>query len=399
MQMKQQLFRNSKLLDNIKTIRVPFLRERHPFLFKGFMRNKIVILFLLTYLTSSCTEQDFFAISGLPAVNITELDYNSVSLGINTDTSEHLALLISKKDEFSKDFKFSSTVNKTDSLNYSKIKFSKKGSEIIFSDLVNKTAKISVINMDELQNYYIALYRKEKDKFVLYQKLKFSTVEKEPTIQAQNITFGSVSDSKMIIGFQPGNGKGRLVLIKKDTFPDLPLDGIDVKFSSFYGTDSSKVGNNTYCVFNSYVESDNKVTVTNLSDGKYYFAVIEYNGAGPFTNYLKTFGTNNLRFKHTSLKAPLALAAQIIDSNNFMAKWEKHPDVEYYILDVAEDENFAKIIEPYDGVDVGDSNIVEIQLPFNLNNRQVFYRLRAFSSGTITAVSNVIRVTANEINK
>ena len=350
------------------------------------------ILIFLSFLNLSCKEQDYFKVEDKPEILIENIGQNFISLNITSlDKNQNLQLLISKTDNFESKIDTTKDVILFDSLNYSSLKFNDKSHAIVFNSKLDSSRKIVINNLENLTDYTLALYKSEKGKLILHRKLNFSTVVESPITSSKNLTFADVTDKEMTITFQPGNGEGRIVIARKDSIPEFPTDGIDYIHNVKYGSDSSKIGKNTYCIYKTNISADNKFTVTNLKPGKYYFAVIEYNGNGQHISYLGEF-TTNLRAKNTSLSAPLALPAEIIDLNNFVAKWEKHPDAEYFLLDIAEDSEFVNIVFPYEGVDVGDSNIVEIELPFSLDEKNIFYRVRAFANGTITGSSNVIKV-------
>jgi len=355
--------------------------------------NYIIILSIifLSFFNVSCKEQDYFKINTKPHILIENIGPNYINFKIVPDNSNDLMqLLISKNDKFDNNTDTLSNLVYNDTINYSMIKFN-NNQGLVFNSKFNKSKNVYISNLENLTDYYFALYKREKGKLILHQKIKFSTVVEAPSVHSKNITFSNVTDTEMTISFQSGNGEGRIVLMRKDSAPELPTDGIEYKFSQKYKNDSAILKNNTYCIYKTKISADNKIVVSNLEKGKYYFAVIEFNGNGKHINYLGEFN-GNIRTKSTSLEAPVALPAEIVDLNNFVAKWEKHPDAEYFMLDIAEDEQFVNIVQPYENVDVGDSNIVEIELPFSLENKKLYYRVRAFVNGTITNSSNIIKV-------
>jgi hypothetical protein len=350
----------------------------------------LILMLLIFNFSISCSEQDYYSVKSYPNIKIIDLDTSTAVFEIKTDTTRQIIITISNKENTKLEKNRISDIVK-DTINIKKINFSNDYG-IIYNNKISLGDFIYLNELSNLTTYYLTLYFINKDDIILHSKLKFNTVFPLPTEQSRNITFNNVTNNQMTVGWTPGNGLGRLVLIRKDTFPEFPTDGFDYKANNKYGDAKSKIGNNTYCIFNSTNKDENSVTVTNLNKGKYYFLVLEYNGEGFYRNYLKTTNTNNLRFKQTSIAAPIALEAEIIDDYNFVARWKKEQAVEYYLLDVAEDENFVNIIQPYENVDVGDSNLVEIQLPFSIKEKDVFYRLRAYSNGSITENSNVIKV-------
>ena len=351
--------------------------------------NLILILIIIN-LSTSCSEQDYYSVKNLPNIKIIDIDTSTAIFEIKTDTTRQIVITISKNENTKLERNRISDIVK-DTININNINFSNDYG-IIYNNKISLGDFIYLKELSKLSTYFLSLYIIKNEDIILHSKLKFNTVFHLPTEQARNITFNNVTNNQMTVGWAAGNGFGRIVLIRKDTFPELPIDGTDYLANNKYGESKSKIGKNTYCIYNSYDKNDNSVTVTNLESGKYYFVVLEYNGEPQFRNYLKTTSTNNLRFKQTSIAPPVALEAEIIDDYNFVARWKKEHSVEYYLLDVAEDENFVNFIQPYENVDVGDSNLVEIQIPFSIKEKDVFYRLRAYSNGTITENSNIIKV-------
>lgn len=351
---------------------------------------KVILILIIINFSVSCSEQDYYAVKSYPFIKIVDLDTTTAIFEIKTDTTRQIVITISNKENTQLERSRISDIVK-DTININNLKFSNDYG-IIYNNKISLGDFLYLKELAKLTNYYLSLYIIKNNEIILHSKLKFSTVFHLPTEQARNITFNNVTSNQMTVGWAAGNGLGRIVLIRKDTFPEFPTDGFDYYANNKYADPKSKIGINTYCIFNSTNRDDNSVTVTNLESGKYYFVVLEYNGEPPFRNYLKTITTNNLRFKNTSINPPVALEAEIIDDYNFVARWKKEQAVEYYLLDVAEDEKFVNIIEPYDNVDVGDSNLIEIQLPFSIKEKDVFYRLRAYSNGSITENSNIIKV-------
>jgi len=358
------------------------------------MNFKILFLFtLLSFLNLSCQEQDYFKINEYPKIQIINIGQDFINFNIEPNNKNYsIQLLISNKDNFDNTIDTLSNTINYDSLDYDSHKIN--NNFVVYNGNTSKIKNLIVNKLDILKKYYLALYINKDGKSILHSKFNFSTVVAQPTSQSRNITFADVTDNAMTISFQSGNGEGRLILMRKDSAPEMPIDGIEYNYTTKYGDKSSLVGTNTYAIYKSKIFSDEKFTVTNLTKGKYYVAVFEFNGSEDHISYLNEL-SGNIRSKNTSIAPPVALPAEIIDVNNFVAKWVKEPDVQYYLLDLAEDEKFSKFVFPYEDVDVGDSNIIEIELPFNLEKKKVYYRVRAFVNGNITGSSNVIQVEKN----
>jgi hypothetical protein len=115
------------------------------------------------------------------------------------------------------------------------------------------------------------------------------TMFAEPTTQATNVTFSSVSGTGFTIGWTNGDGTNRLVLVKAGSAVDAtPIDGNFYSSSTTFGN-GTQIGSENYVVYN-YTGSS--VNVTGLTEGTtYYVAVFEYNGSSTASgaqNYLST---------------------------------------------------------------------------------------------------------------
>ena len=117
----------------------------------------------------------------------------------------------------------------------------------------------------------------------------FSVSSGYPTIPATNIVFTAVGPSSMTIGFTPGNGTKRIVLVKAGSSVNAgPVSGVNYSASTVMGA-GSEIGTGNFVVYNG---SGNEVTITGLLPGTvYYAAVYEYNLGNNVNaiNYLQAF--------------------------------------------------------------------------------------------------------------
>lgn len=356
------------------------------------MLNKIYIFIVLFLIASnlSCSGQDYFDTKEKPDIRINKIDENFVNFEVITDSKQKVAVLVADNDNFPTEIKKIADIN-NGKLDISNLKKLENNNLIVFNNNVNKSKKIELNNLNKISDYYFAIYKYVNKKYQLHKKIKFHTINPTPTVQAENLTFSKITDSSMTIGFVPGNGTGRIILMRKDTTPIFPMDAKEYEYSEVYGDEKSLIGENTYVVYKTAVIVDRQFTVTGLEPGRYYFCVLEYNGSGEYINY-NTDIIKNMKWKSTSVATPVAIEGQVLENNIIVARWKKDPQVQYYLLDVAEDINFSKMIQPYDNVDVGDSNLVEIVLPFDIKEKVVYYRVRAFVDGNITKSSNIIKL-------
>ncbi len=104
-----------------------------------------------------------------------------------------------------------------------------------------------------------------------------------PSVQASNITFGTVGEDFITVNWTNGNGTDRLVVARAGS----PIDSTDLPIDSLTYTPGDTLGGGTV-VANT---SDSTATATGLQAGTtYYFTVIEYNQDSTGTAY----NTSNL---------------------------------------------------------------------------------------------------------
>jgi hypothetical protein len=115
----------------------------------------------------------------------------------------------------------------------------------------------------------------------------------EPTVQASNIAFSSITSNSIDLVWTNGNGLSRIVVaspINPVTF--IPTDGVVYPANSNFSA-ANDVGGGQKVV---YAGSGNSASITGLSPGLIYnFRVFEANSAvfDPYTNYLPSTGAGN----------------------------------------------------------------------------------------------------------
>lgn len=105
----------------------------------------------------------------------------------------------------------------------------------------------------------------------------------EPTVQASNVTFASVTASSFTINFNAGDGTNRLVLIKSGSAVDAnPTDGVSYTAGTIFGS-GTQIGTGNYVVYNG---TGTSVDVTGLNGATtFHVAVYEFNGSAGSENY------------------------------------------------------------------------------------------------------------------
>ncbi|MCS6770545.1 MAG: choice-of-anchor D domain-containing protein [Kiritimatiellae bacterium] len=115
----------------------------------------------------------------------------------------------------------------------------------------------------------------------------------QPTLQASNIVFQSVGTSRVELCFSPGNGQGRVVVVRgTNAVNQFPVDGTSYTASTNFGS-GSHLGDGNFVVS---VGTATCVEVVGLAPGvTWHFRVFEYNGAGSGIDYLTVTASNNPR--------------------------------------------------------------------------------------------------------
>ncbi|TVQ89812.1 MAG: T9SS C-terminal target domain-containing protein [Bacteroidetes bacterium] len=99
-----------------------------------------------------------------------------------------------------------------------------------------------------------------------------------PEVQASELSFTDITPNSLRINWTPGNGSGRIVLIRPEQpVEDLPVDLVSYNSSSNY-PNSPSIGSSRIV----YRGNASTVNVTNIPPGEYHVAILEYNGStGP----------------------------------------------------------------------------------------------------------------------
>ena len=108
----------------------------------------------------------------------------------------------------------------------------------------------------------------------------------EPTIQASNVIFTSVTTSGFTINWTNGDGSNRIVVMKVGSAVDgSPIDGTTYTENPAFGS-GTQIGTGNYVV---YAGTGSSIGITGLSGSTaYYVSIIEFNGSAGSQNYLLT---------------------------------------------------------------------------------------------------------------
>ena len=338
--------------------------------------NIFIAIFFFNVLISA--ENNFFKI-----LNKTE---NSVNILINNKNKSILQFSNKKFEKI-----FSNVQPKQNTNNIIIIDY-KKDSIYNYNLDENKEYNFNIKNLKNATEYYFGMFivgnssKMEENEFY-----HFFTLDKEPTEQAKNIAFKNVTESEIELTWLNGNGKNRIVVINKNSEPDLPVDGkLYIASNDYQNKSNSLNGTASKVIFNGNNKNQNNLLITNLEFGTYYFQVFEYNGNNESINYLTTKNNSNPRFKKTLLPPPIALEATNISEDGFIANWKGKDEIESYLIDIAEDKDFKNILQLYNSADLGKTTSFEFG---NLEKgKTYYYRITAISQDNKSKFSNLIQV-------
>lgn len=134
----------------------------------------------------------------------------------------------------------------------------------------------------------------------------FRIVCSEPTTQASNVTFSTITTTNMTVSWTNGNGTSRAVFMKEGSGAVTnPADGTNYTASADWSSKGTQLGSSGYyCIYNG---TGSSVSLTNLASGtEYYVQVFEYFGSAASSNYFASNGTNNPNSQTTLTPVPAA---------------------------------------------------------------------------------------------
>ncbi|MEI6576037.1 MAG: Ig-like domain-containing protein [Bacteroidota bacterium] len=138
------------------------------------------------------------------------------------------------------------------------------------------------------------------------------TVYADPTTQATNVTFSSITTVTGSISWTNGNGSNRAVFMKAaNTGSAAPVDATSYGASTSFGSGTQIGSTGWFCVYNG---TGTTVAVTNLTTATFYTVmVVEYNGVSGYQTYLTATATNNPNTFNTSILTTLNYSGGIVN--------------------------------------------------------------------------------------
>jgi len=176
----------------------------------------------------------------------------------------------------------------------------------------------------------------------------FTGVEaSSPTTQANNISFSSVAQTQMQVGWTRGNGDKVLVVAHQGSAVDSnPVDGTGYTANAAFGS-GSQIGTGNYVV---YKGTGTSVTVTGLTAATtYHFRAYELNDTidERYNTDTATGNPNNQTTLPNTPGAPTATAATATTQTGFSANWNAATGATGYRLDVATNSGFTSYVSGY----------------------------------------------------
>ncbi len=239
-------------------------------------------------------------------------------------------------------------------------------------------------------HYYIQIYNLKKGKYEFFMQKEFTTLAKEPKIQAHGIVFNEVTESSISLQWINGNGEGRIVVVRKDEDPNYPEDGVTYPVVQDISIEKPNL-KDSWVVYDGK-GTNNELKLNNLKPGTYFFQIFEYNGDSTLRNYNVKFINieGNPRAKATTMKAPQLFPAKDIMRYGFTLNWTQVEGASSYMLDIATDKDFKQKLDGYDSIDLGLNNSYKIM---DLEaNKLYFVRIKAINRRGEGIYSNVIEV-------
>lgn len=344
------------------------------------MIKKVLILILTIFIFTSLNAK----------INIKTISSNKAVINLsNFKNSKKIILILKLKNAKLVNPPLKNKPYRKSSIKISSLEQYSPDSYIIFNG-IEANLELNLIGLKSLTKYDIIAFKediKNKGNYIQIDNNSFMTLAKEPDNQSKWIIFKDLKSEQITMFFKQGNGKRRLVVVSKGNRVENPKDGISYRANNIFGNQNSKVGANSYAVYNG---EKNEITIKGLEYGQYTFEVFEYNGNGKSSNYLIKKAKQNPRTKWMPLPPPVALKAIDITKSGFTAKWEKVKGAQYYELDIAKDKKFTELIPFFDKMDVGNIDAMEV---VELEKGDYYYRLKAVGKITRSVYSKIMKVT------
>jgi len=224
------------------------------------------------------------------------------------------------------------------------------------------------------QQYYLYEVNDSSTNLVL----KFKSLQIAPKKAPGSIVFNNKKTSSLNFKWKKGLGQGTIIVVSKDSQPELPKDGI-VYRSGKYGDKDADIGKKSYVVYSGKRIKRSSFEIGDLDYGQYFVAVLDYNGVGEYRNYSEINLNGGLRSTWTLLPPPKNLKVKAVDVDVAYIIWEAVENVKHYEIEVATDTKFENLLEDYNKSDIGD--LPEFAIVVDDTQLEYYWRLRCVGKG------------------
>ncbi|MGD9992508.1 MAG: fibronectin type III domain-containing protein [Salinivirgaceae bacterium] len=122
-----------------------------------------------------------------------------------------------------------------------------------------------------------------------------TTIKTEPTLQAGNFSFTSLTTSSYTVNWERGNGDGVIILAKAGSAVDvIPSDGTDTYIANATFSSGDELGTGNYVVYKGTGTTE-AITFPE-SPVNYFFSAFEYTNSGTAVDYLTTIDSSASQF-------------------------------------------------------------------------------------------------------
>lgn len=223
------------------------------------------------------------------------------------------------------------------------------GQKVIYN---NSNSTVTVSNLNHDSTYYFAIFEYSGSGtevgYLVTDYATFSqTTQSTPLVNVSNIDTLSVGAYNANLTFTPGNGTGRLIVMKQDTVVDfVPNNYQNYNYNASFGSGYGNLGNGNYAIYRGV---NSFASVSLQPNTKYYVTAFEYTGTNSPVFNIENVDTFSFT---TKLPPPptipsKGIAFTTIEGNSLRIIWTRG-DGERRIVIVRKDQAVTAI--PQNGV-------------------------------------------------
>lgn len=330
--------------------------------------------------------------NNLSAQNVTNKEINDNNIFFNLaerDDDKVLMLTLTMGNDFK--CELNETINIVDKNTWNFKEIKTIGDNCYYLGVIEPKENItySISNLDYNQSYNFQVFTLDSIGVLLVEKSEFFIPSKRDYIQAHNIIFKNTGQDNLEVGWINGNGTGTILLASSESEPENPKEAMEYVGNSEFGK-GDKIGNHTFVIYSGKRKNSDFIKVTNLDKTSYWFKVLEYYGSSDDKKYNSELAELNIRQVFLKMQAPNLKKATYNSDNSFKIAWETKSEVDFFEIQIAEDENFSEIIPQFDNLNIGTIN--EIELPIENPENIYYFRIRSVKGRDISEWSNTQKI-------